>query len=224
MSYDLYSQLESFDTRITMNTMSFLMKNGEVVKVPTGRIVSREGEPSDEVFIIVEGEAGIEKCDGLGGITRVAVVESGGLIGEMGVFLQMKRTATVVAYSDLTLVKFTNEKFINALPKTPDINVRLLKSMAQKINDANRNMSSLSARNSALKVGLRLLDHPVDVERVQIDMKELCRDTGLTTGKVVSALKLLLKKKLIGQWDLTKGKILTFDVNIKNLRDQLMLI
>ena len=221
MSYDLYSQIESFDTKLTINTMSFLMEKGESLRIPAGQVVSREGDPSEHVYIIVEGVAGIEKKDGLGGKLQIARVESGGLIGEMGVFLDMKRSATVVAYSDLTLIRFTNQSFINALPKTPDITVRLLKSLAKKVDEANRLMSTVSNRNAMLVIGVHLLEEYEPSQTIHFNVPQFSQETGMEPGKVVSALKSLLKQRLIGQWQLLEGKILSFEIHRDRLKNAL---
>lgn len=222
MVYDLYAQLESFDTRLTMNTLNFLMSEGENIKVPAGQVVSKEGDPSEHVFIIVEGVARIEKKDGMGGRIMLAEVGNGGLIGEMGVFLDMKRSATVVAKTDLSLVRFTNENFVNALPRTPDITVRLLKSLALKLDQANRRYSSMAFQNAVLQVGLHLLDHECSGSSgIRFEVAKVARETGLAPGKIVSALKTLQKEGFLGPWTLGEGKVLSFDVDHTRLRDAL---
>ena len=218
MNYDLYSQLESFNTKLTMNTLGFLMECGEMLKVDKGTTLSKEGEPSDHVYFIVDGTAGIEKNDGLGGRLKLATVESGGLIGEMGVFLNMKRTATVVAYTDLSLIKFTNENFINSLPKTPDITVRLLKSLSNKLEGVNQKVSEVTARNAMLMIGMSLMDYPDETTQIRLDVGKLNKETGMSPSMIVSGLKALLKAGLIKPWKLEEGKILAFSTDLVKLR------
>ena len=219
MSYDLYSQIETFSTKLTMNTISFLMKAGEVKRIPKGQVISKEGDDSEHVYIVIDGVARIEKTDRLGNQTRIASVESGGLIGEMGVFLDMKRSATVVAASDMTLVEFTNEKFVNALPKTPDLTVRLLKSLTDKINLANQRYADTALKNHMLIVGMHIIDEANEKGEVHLDAGQLFKDTRLDRLKLVSALANFRKQNLISKWRFEEdGLSVEFKTKVADLK------
>ncbi|CAM2067793.1 Cyclic nucleotide-binding domain-containing protein [Sulfidibacter corallicola] len=221
MNYDLYSQIESFNTKLTMNTLQFLMKCGELKKVPKGEVISNEGDPSDTVYIIVEGTASVEKTDPFGNRNRLATVRSGALLGEMGVFLNMKRSATIVAHSDMTLIEFTNQNFINALPKTPDITVRLLKSLADKINVINQKYTDLMMKNTVLVLGIYILSSAAqgsDPEvTVVLDTHVVLRQTHISAKRIKSVLNVFLKNELIGKWKV-KDNQLHFRVKVAEMR------
>lgn len=220
MEYDLYSQIESFNTKLTMNTLQFLMQHGEMKKFTRGDLICKEGDASESVYIIVEGAVRIEKTDPFGNVNTIATVKSGALIGEMGVFLNMKRSATVVAHKDMTLVEFTNANFINALPKTPDITVRLLKSLADKINMINQKYTDLLMKNSILLIGvylLSLVEGASGAQEVRLNIPVVLKQTGITAKRLKSVLNVYLRNELIGKWTTRQSEVV-FKVKAAELR------
>ncbi|MDJ0841714.1 MAG: cyclic nucleotide-binding domain-containing protein [Acidobacteriota bacterium] len=220
MDYDLYAQLESFNTRLTMNTMQFLMKNGEVVKYEKGAIVSREGDPSDHVYIIIDGSALVRKTDHLGNQVKIATIESGGLFGEMGVFLDMRRSATIVAQTPMTAARFTNENFINALPRTPDLTVKLLRSLTEKVNKVNWRVADMAISNAMLVIGTYILECPVldDLASCIMDSELVKKETRLEQHKIVDALKTFHKRGLIRNLAFNDGRNFVFEAKVPELK------
>lgn len=220
MSYNLYAQIASFSTRLTMNTMDFLMKAGSVKKFDKGTLISKEGQQSDHVYIIVDGVAGIEKVDSMGSKIQIGVVESGGVIGEMGVFLNMKRSASIVAYTTLSLIEFTNEDFINALPKTPDLTVKLLQSLTTKVDSINQRFTDVTFQNTMFTIGVYILDQDCcqEEQKVTFNPKLVSQETGIEYHKIVAGLRSMLKQGLISQWTFDAQKMIHFNVKISALK------
>lgn len=221
MDYDFYSQLDTFSTKLTMNTISFLMKNGDLKKYNAGDIVFKEGEDSDFVYIVIDGKADVFKRDHFKNKIHIATLGNGALIGEMGVFLDMHRSATICAKTPLTLVEFTNENFINALPKTPDLTLRLLKSLADKINLANQKYAKLMLKNGMLVIGLYILHAAGDQAgecQVSIDAHILISETRLEHSKIKTVLSLFRKNNLINKVHSKDEKHLEFTCHPRELR------
>ena len=220
--FNMYTHMESYSTRLSPNTVGFLMKRAEIMKVKPGQILCQEGERSDFVFIVIHGSASVEKIDYLGNKAIIAEVDTGALIGEMGVFLNMKRSATIVAATEMTLLKFTNENFINSLPHTPDLTVRLLKTLADKVNEVNGKYSNLIVGNTVLTVGLYILDTLADFstryESVVLNLHEIIQDTKLDYNRIMAALNSFLKQKIITQWAYVESGTLTFKAHIPELK------
>jgi CRP-like cAMP-binding protein len=221
MEYDFYSQLDTFTTKLTMNTISFLMKNGDLKKYAAGDVVFSEGDDSKCVYIVIDGKADVFKRDHFKNRIHIATVGNGALIGEMGVFLDMHRSATVRAKTPLTLVEFTNENFVNALPKTPDLTLRLLKSLADKINLANQKYTKLMLKNGMLVVGLYILsavDAGLGECEVSLDAKMLISETKLEHSKIKTVLSLFRKNDLIDKVHSDDEKHLVFNVRPRELK------
>lgn len=221
MEYDFYSQLDTFSTKLTMNTISFLMKNGDLKKYDAGDCIFNEGEDSSHVYIVIDGNADVFKRDHFNNKIHIATLGNGALIGEMGVFLDMHRSATICAKTPLTLVEFTNENFVNALPKTPDLTLRLLKSLADKINIANQKYAKLMLKNAMLVVGLYILS-AADIGQgeceVNINAPMLISETRLEQAKIKTVLSLFRKNDLIDKVSSNDDRHLVFKCRPRELR------
>lgn len=86
---------------------------GETVTFNEGEYVVRQGEPSEDVYLIKEGTVEVSVLDaGTGKTMRIAMVGMGEYIGEIGPYLHIPRTADVkVVGGSATLIKYTNEEF-----------------------------------------------------------------------------------------------------------------
>jgi len=219
--YNLYEQIDSFSTRLTMNTMSFLMKNGEVVKVPEGTTLVAEGEDSEHVYIIIEGDADVRKTDDLGNQLNIASIGAGHMLGEMGVFLNHRRSATIVSKTAMTVVKFTNKNFVNALPKAPDLTLKLLKSLADKVDLINSRLADMAISNTVLILGIYIMEKAGGRENceVSLDGAQVLKDTKLDQRKITAALRSLHKRNLITKLSLASGSTFVFEAKMSPLKN-----
>jgi hypothetical protein len=71
-------------------------------------IIVRQGDPGSSMFVVVEGEARVT-LDGDG--LEVARFAGSGFFGEMSLLTGERRTATVTAVTDCTLLEITGEAF-----------------------------------------------------------------------------------------------------------------
>ncbi|HEX5660433.1 MAG TPA: cyclic nucleotide-binding domain-containing protein, partial [Polyangiales bacterium] len=71
-----------------------------------GELIVREGEPSEDAFIIVSGE-----CDVYRGNSHMRRMSAGDVFGEVGLFTRGTRTASVRAVGPVTVLVVTRETF-----------------------------------------------------------------------------------------------------------------
>lgn len=79
-------------------------------QVAAGTAVITEGEPGDRYYVIDGGEAAVS-MDG----RHVRMIGPGGGFGELALLHDVPRTATVVAATDLELLAFGREQFLQAV-------------------------------------------------------------------------------------------------------------
>jgi len=75
------------------------------VHVPAGRVLTRQGEPGYECFVVVAGQAVVERNGGI-----VAHVAEGSILGEIALLRGTTRTATVTALTDMQLLVFSRSE------------------------------------------------------------------------------------------------------------------
>lgn len=97
---------------------------------PAGRRFIVEGSNDVEAFIILEGEAVVER-DG----EEVARIGPGDVVGEMAVLAGVPRTATVTATSDVTAEVLNRREFVSLLDREPEVMRSVLISALRRLHD-----------------------------------------------------------------------------------------
>ena len=96
-----------------------------------GTMLTREGKSGREFFVIVEGEA-----DVLMNGHWVNSVRRGDWLGEIALLTGQPRTASVKAASPMRVLVITHRNFSNLLDRSPEIQRKILLSMAERLATA----------------------------------------------------------------------------------------
>lgn len=108
--------------------------------IKAGEILFREGEPSDSVYLILDGEVEVLRDLGDRRI-RLGTRRAGQIIGEMGVIRGQPRSATIRAVSDTKVSRITKEQFLTAFGGKDKLALRILKMLCERLGDADRRLS-----------------------------------------------------------------------------------
>ncbi len=113
----------------TGNTVPFVFQDHETVNVEPGDVVFRQGENSDFLYYVAEGEFRVEvNHKRLATITPADI-----LMGEMSFLLQETRSATVTADTRGRLIKVSNRAFIDSIKSQPYFGLFLAKLLAKRL-------------------------------------------------------------------------------------------
>ncbi len=115
---ELLGRIELF-SGLEPAVLSKLAAHGEVVHVPGGEILMREGDASDALFVVASGRLQAF-VDGGGGETLVGEIGRGEVIGEMGILAGEPRSATVRTLRDSILVRIPSDAFLRFLREEPN--------------------------------------------------------------------------------------------------------
>jgi CRP-like cAMP-binding protein len=91
-----------------------------------------EGERADTVFIILEGKANVMRNDGNGDV-QIAQVESGAVVGEMGVVLDKPYSGTIIAETPVTVLRIDKRTFLDLLTQVPQFSLALIRELANRL-------------------------------------------------------------------------------------------
>lgn len=204
--------IDSAPTKLSNNITQFLISYGKKKEYDKGRVLAQEGEASDTIFVILGGDVEVLKSDGSGRENVIAKVGQGTILGEMGVFLDQKRTGTLRAASDCQILEFSNEDFLNALKKLPELAFRLIKSLATRVSVANNGVLELLNNQAELVVGLEIMALRGDLKQkigiVQINPDEFAETTGIQRRVIRLAIERFTDKGLlVGQRVSSDGTI-----------------
>ena len=81
-----------------------LLDRGRILALRPGDALLRQGEPSDAAYIVIEGSASI-RIETSYGTVDLSVVSAPALVGEIGIFTGVPRTATVAATTPLRVLR-----------------------------------------------------------------------------------------------------------------------
>jgi CRP-like cAMP-binding protein len=101
------------------------------VDIPAGRVLMRQGDRGDELFIVVEGELRIER-DG----RSVAVRMPGDFVGEIALVDHGPRTATVTAAQPTRVLVVGHRAFNTLMDEFPGVRLEVLRALAQRVRAA----------------------------------------------------------------------------------------
>jgi di/tricarboxylate transporter len=104
----------------------------EVTFAP-GEAVFRQGEGGSSLFIIVEGEVSVQRCENGESPRQVAVLRSGDCFGEIALLTGAQRSADVIARSELRLLKISRGRFEHLIKHHPSISRYFADLLARRI-------------------------------------------------------------------------------------------
>lgn len=97
--------------------------------------VFKQGESGSYMCLVQKGE--LEVIQELGGYEKqVAVLHRGDFFGEMAILDDEPRTHSVRAISDATLIKIERNDFPGLLTKKPEIAVRMIRKLGNRLSEA----------------------------------------------------------------------------------------
>ena len=115
-----------------------------------GDIVFRQGEAGTTMYIIQTGAVEVSQQQN-GAETVIAILEKGDFFGEMALFEDRLRSATITALGRTRLIPLNKEILMDRLRRDPDVSLHLLKRLIQRIQLAHRRYRSACRENDAFR-------------------------------------------------------------------------
>jgi len=104
---------------------------------PGGREIVTEGQPGDELFVVIRGRVSVEK-----GAVEIAELRAGGHFGEMGLIDNAPRSATVRAVEPTRVMVVARQDLMTLMKRESILAVKLLWSFVQVLSDRLRETNS----------------------------------------------------------------------------------
>lgn len=101
------------------------------VDLPKGRVLMRQGERGEEMFVLIDGAAEIRR-DG----QQVALAGPGQFFGEIALLDGGPRTATVELAEDSRLLVVSRRDFQSLVDEFPQIRLQILEALARRVRTA----------------------------------------------------------------------------------------
>jgi CRP/FNR family cyclic AMP-dependent transcriptional regulator len=124
------SQVKMFSS-LNKKELGLVARASEIVEVPAGTDVVREGEVGHEFYLIARGSAVVRR-----GGRKVATLGPGSYFGEMALLDRGPRTATITTAEPTELIVLGQREFTAVLDQLPPVAHKLLVSMAARLREA----------------------------------------------------------------------------------------
>jgi CRP-like cAMP-binding protein len=111
-----------------------------------GEVLFEEGTQGRELFIIQDGKVGIYK-DTPDGRVELAIVEQGGIIGEMSLLDNLPRSATVQAIGPCKVLVINQASFEKIMQDIPVWLQSIIKIVVSRLRDANKRVDQSVLRD-----------------------------------------------------------------------------
>ena len=137
-----------------------LIQAGVRVEFQTGEFLVRQGEPSDFALILVDGAADV-LVDTSYGSAHLASLQAPALVGEIGVFTNVGRTASIEAKTPIRAVRLASKDLQEFGQRNPVFLSRLMLQLGRRLETFNKAIGFYSHALAALErndFDVKLLD------------------------------------------------------------------
>ena len=141
------------------------MKIGELGRTyHDGEVIIRQGEPGDRMYVIQAGSVAVIAQIG-GREIHIADLKAGDIFGEMALFQQETRSATVRAVGEARLISIDRKGFLRRVNEDPSLAYRILQQMSGRIRKMNTDITQLKREVRAVLKERRVFTERRTVQR-----------------------------------------------------------
>lgn len=142
---DLLRKIPMF-SKIEPAKLKLLAFTSQRLTFNAGQELFHHGDPGDTAYIIISGSAKI-LVDAAGEELEVATVSQNDVVGEMAILIDVPRTATVRADTDLTTLAISKEQFFRMIAEFPEMAVEIMRELAVRLQQTtNQLRAALTAK------------------------------------------------------------------------------
>ncbi len=172
-----------------------LRTNLTVRALPKGDLLFSQGDPSNELFVISEGRIAIATRSSDGRESMVAVLEAGGLFGELGLFDDEPRSADARALPDSEVLALAYDDLRAVLQTRPEILWVIVKLLAQRLRATDEALADAVFLDVPARTAKRLLELAGPDEEFQLPMtqEDLAGLVGASRERVNKALAMFTR-------------------------------
>jgi CRP/FNR family transcriptional regulator, cyclic AMP receptor protein len=164
----------------------------------TGEVVFREGDASDTCYIVREGRARAIHEHGDGRTITLATFGPGDIFGELAMFEDELRSATVEAIAPTAVVGVLGPDMRALMREHSEIATRLVIGLGRRLREANERLSRQSFQTVQSRVAMALSElvaqagggsHEVLVTATQADLAQLAGSSRESASRFLAVLE-----------------------------------
>ena len=186
-----------------------ISKIGKVREFKENSLIIFEGDPGNTIYFLIDGEVNVVTYNKSGKEIILANLKALNFFGEISLFDERNRTATIVSHTNCKVVEVTKEAFFDFIKKENEIFFILMVEMANRLRKANRKIYILSLNKAGERVRCYLQDKYIEYISmgkpfILPSHYEIAKELGLTRETVTKILGEFKEKGVVTD---TKGEI-----------------
>jgi CRP-like cAMP-binding protein len=166
-----------------------------------GQAVFREGDQSDTCYIVREGQARAIRTHGDGRTITLATFGPGDIFGELAMFEDERRSATVEATEATSVVAVLGPDMRRLMTEHPEISKRLVIALGRRLRETNERLTRQSFQTVQSRVAVVLselvaqelaegaAEHNVLVTATQADLAQLAGSSRESASRFLAVLE-----------------------------------
>ena len=139
-------QNNHFFSILSTQQLSKLLKMSPIRSYGPGEIIAIEQESGDSLFMLIDGQVSIIKSNSEQQTTEVAKLQSGDICGEMTVFTDAPRSATIRSHSQSDILEIDRHAIAELIEEEPI----LLERFSQLVSERQEILNNLDAREDTI--------------------------------------------------------------------------
>lgn len=158
---------------LTDDTLGEVARSAMMRRIPRGQAVVHAGDRTDYIYFVLTGSLKVVVSDEDGREVILSILGQGELFGEMGMFGEQPRSASVVAVVPSDLIMVAKNDFRHLMQENFEVAWRMMCNLADRLRNADRKIESLA-----------LMDVYGRVARLLLEMSEEVNGENLVVRKV----------------------------------------
>lgn len=175
-----------------------------------GELLFSQGDASEELFVVVDGRVAISTRSSDGRESMVAIMEGGGLFGELGLFDDEPRSAEARALVDSELVAVSYDDVRAALQARPETLWVIVRLLAQRLRATDEALADAVFLDVPARTAKRLLELAGAADEFTLPMtqEDLAGLVGASRERVNKALAMFTRLGWIAATGRSRYRIL----------------
>ena len=178
-----------------------------------GELLFSQGDESSDLYVVMDGRIAISTRSTDGRESMVAVLENGGLFGEMGLFDGGPRSAEARALIDTSLLEIAFDDVRAAIEVRPEVLWAIVRLLAQRIRATDEALADAVFLDVPARTAKRLLELAEDADEFQLPMtqEDLAGLVGASRERVNKAIAMFVRLGWIQSTGRSRYRILDRD-------------
>jgi diguanylate cyclase (GGDEF)-like protein len=128
--------------KCTPEQLGTLVRHASEQIYPSGHVVTRQGEPSDNLWVLLSGRVRVIEATADGQAEMLlGEIGKAEIFGELGILRDQPRSATVIAVDRTHCLVLRQSDFMTVLQESPELPNALLRIVAGRLFDADRKLA-----------------------------------------------------------------------------------